>query len=207
MKLPPPKLLKKSAASKEVGIELAGVQFWSDETEHASGFNEMLAGRAVQRLALRLLHKIGLVPEHVETRALYNSVNPAAECGQLEMFVDIFPKNVAANIPPALDITPRQPKPYQLRVAIFGLRNVILQKRSMSRPVSVRKQKYLLDLFEYFCIWKSRQCAKKQKVFLVCYYFLLLSGCRSVCSLLPERHAKIGAHRHSLSLPRWRRLV
>lgn len=53
------------------------------------------------------------------------------------MFVDVFPKLISDRIPPAIDITPREPVPLQLRIALFGLRNVILQKKSMGRPVCI----------------------------------------------------------------------
>ncbi|KAI6222605.1 hypothetical protein M3Y95_00911300 [Aphelenchoides besseyi] len=135
MKFPAPKILRRTD-STDVGIELVAVQFWLSEVEKKSTNNPDLVGRPLQRVALHILRQIGLVPEHIETRALYNSVNPYAECGRLEMFVDIFPKTIDERIPPAIDITPRQPKPFQLRVAVFGLRNVILQKKSMGRPAA-----------------------------------------------------------------------
>ncbi|KAI6228647.1 hypothetical protein M3Y99_01205300 [Aphelenchoides fujianensis] len=135
MKFPPPRIVR-NAQTGDVGIELVGVPFWLSEAEAKSTYNKHFVGRPLQRLALHCLRQVGLVPEHVETRALYNSVNPEAECGVLEMWVDVFPKCIAERIPPAIDITPRQPQPYQLRIAVFGLRNVILQKKSMGRPAA-----------------------------------------------------------------------
>ncbi|CAD5205915.1 unnamed protein product [Bursaphelenchus okinawaensis] len=130
MNLPPPKI---TSSDKGVGIEWAGVTFHVSEIEKEP-FNPDFAGRPIQRLALHILHKIGLVPEHIETRPLYHSVNPEMECGQLEMFVHIFPKAISDRIPATIDISPREPKPYQLRLVIWGLRNVILPKVSFGRP-------------------------------------------------------------------------
>jgi dysferlin len=48
------------------------------------------------------------VPEHIETRTLYNPLRPEIPQGKIQIFVDIFPK--AATIPPPINITPRAPQ-------------------------------------------------------------------------------------------------
>jgi hypothetical protein len=63
-----------------------------------------------ERLALYILHKLRLCPEHVENRPLFNPLQPLIEQGRLELFVDIFPKSQGAP-GPAFNITPRKPKP------------------------------------------------------------------------------------------------
>ena len=63
-----------------------------------------------ERLALYILHKLRLCPEHVETRPLFNPLQPLIEQGRLELFVDIFPKSQGPP-GPVFNITPRKPKP------------------------------------------------------------------------------------------------
>jgi hypothetical protein len=63
-----------------------------------------------ERLALYILHKLRLTSEHVETRPLFNPLQPLIEQGRLELFVDIFPKSLGSP-GPAFTIAPRKPKP------------------------------------------------------------------------------------------------
>ncbi|KAF7647432.1 hypothetical protein LDENG_00172520, partial [Lucifuga dentata] len=67
-----------------------------------------------------------LVPEHVETRPLLNPDKPGIEQGRIEMWVDMFPMDTPAP-GPAIDISPRKPKRYELRVIIWNTDEVILE--------------------------------------------------------------------------------
>ncbi|CAD6184820.1 unnamed protein product [Caenorhabditis auriculariae] len=91
-------------------------------------------GSQLQTVALYVLHQMDLVPEHVETRVLQASMSGASQCGKLKLFVDLFPLSFGP-VPPPLDISPRQPEKYQLRVAILNVSNAIPVKRSFGDPV------------------------------------------------------------------------
>ncbi|CAB1331252.1 unnamed protein product, partial [Coregonus sp. 'balchen'] len=67
-----------------------------------------------------------LIPEHVETRPLLNPDKPGIEQGRIEMWVDMFPKDLPAP-GPAIDISPRKPKKFELRVIIWNTDEVILE--------------------------------------------------------------------------------
>ncbi|XP_072134947.1 otoferlin [Mobula birostris] len=67
-----------------------------------------------------------LVPEHVETRPLLNPEKPGIEQGRIELFVDMFPKDQPAP-GAAIDISPRKPKKYELRLIVWNTDEVILE--------------------------------------------------------------------------------
>ncbi|XP_077384701.1 fer-1-like protein 4 isoform X2 [Festucalex cinctus] len=67
---------------------------------------------------------VRLVPEHVETRSLLSRDKPGLPQGYLHMWADMFPTDVPA--PPPVDIKPRLPVQYELRVIIWNTDDVFL---------------------------------------------------------------------------------
>ncbi|XP_026163454.1 fer-1-like protein 4 [Mastacembelus armatus] len=89
-----------------------------------------------EHAALNVLHRWGemnefvhtalpLVPEHVEVRSLMNQDKPGLPQGYLHMWLDMFPTDVPA--PPTVDIKPRLPEQYELRVIIWNTDDVFLE--------------------------------------------------------------------------------
>ncbi|MGH0152742.1 UNVERIFIED_CONTAM: hypothetical protein FKN15_022842 [Acipenser sinensis] len=66
-----------------------------------------------------------LVPEHVEIRSLLNSEKPGLAQGYVHMWIDMFPVDVPA--PPPVNIKPRLPISYELRVIIWNTDDVFLE--------------------------------------------------------------------------------
>uniref|UniRef100_A0A3P8YY06 Otoferlin n=1 Tax=Esox lucius TaxID=8010 RepID=A0A3P8YY06_ESOLU len=106
------------------------VFFGPTEIEDENGLKK----QTDEHLALTVLNhwedipRVGckLIPEHVETRPLLNPDKPGIEQGRIEMWVDMFPKDMPAP-GPAIDISPRKPKKFELRVIIWSTDEVILE--------------------------------------------------------------------------------
>ncbi|KAB1262325.1 Fer-1-like protein 4 [Camelus dromedarius] len=104
----------------------------SDQRQSSGGESKVVSEVPEEAQALQVLRHwqempglgIQLVPEHVETRPLYHPRNPGLLQGSLHMWIDIFPRDVPA--PPPVDIKPRQPISYELRVIIWNTEDVVL---------------------------------------------------------------------------------
>ncbi|XP_078005284.1 fer-1-like protein 5 [Phascolarctos cinereus] len=83
-------------------------------------------GPPKERLALYLLQAQGQVPEHVETRTLYSNTQPGVDQGKVQLWVDIFPLHLGPP-GPAVNISLRKAKRYELRCIIWETRSVDLQ--------------------------------------------------------------------------------
>ncbi|KAM6946073.1 fer-1-like protein 6 [Aplochiton taeniatus] len=91
-----------------------------------------------EHLSLRILHRwteiagpeCRLVPEHIETRTLYHKSRPGMDQGQLQMWVDMFPVDMPPP-GPSVDISPRKPKGYELRIIIWNTEDVVLEDTNL----------------------------------------------------------------------------
>ncbi|XP_066930260.1 otoferlin-like isoform X4 [Clytia hemisphaerica] len=82
--------------------------------------------------ALHHFHRIpkkgfSLVAEHVETRSLYNPEKPGIEQGKIELWVDMFAMDMPSPGAP-VEITPRKPATYELRVIIWNTEDVLMDE-------------------------------------------------------------------------------
>lgn len=111
-------------------LTFAGKQYSLQEFEANTVIHAHL-GPSRERLALHVLRNQGLVPEHVETRTLYSSHQPNLSQGQIQMWVDVFPKSLGLLGRP-FDITPRKAKKYYVRAIIWNTTDVLLDETSIT---------------------------------------------------------------------------
>ncbi|KAE9421720.1 hypothetical protein Angca_007228, partial [Angiostrongylus cantonensis] len=127
MRVPAPSIIEKEG---DVGIKMLGIETWYSQVK-----KELEARVARDKILGRPLQQLNLVPEHVETRTLHTEMGGKTPCGELRMFVDLFPLSYGA-VPPPLNIAPREPEKYQLRIALFNVSGAIPVKRSFGSPTA-----------------------------------------------------------------------
>uniref|UniRef100_A0A674AYD1 Myoferlin n=1 Tax=Salmo trutta TaxID=8032 RepID=A0A674AYD1_SALTR len=123
--VPPPRLEDDGKALSFNGTQYTLAQFEANKEIHQH------LGPADERISLHVLRTHGLVPEHVETRTLFSSFQPQLSQGCLQMWVDVFPKNMGLPGPP-FDIVPRKAKKYFLRAVVWNTSDVILDETSIT---------------------------------------------------------------------------
>ncbi|XP_067379390.1 dysferlin isoform X11 [Channa argus] len=111
-------------------VHFRGVQYTTADLEDKNESKRHL-GPIKERISLHILRKLGLVPEHVETRPLYSPLQPDIEQGRLMMWLDLFPKSLGPPGPP-FNVTPRKAKKFFLRCIIWNTSDVILDDVSIS---------------------------------------------------------------------------
>ncbi|XP_066479336.1 fer-1-like protein 6 isoform X2 [Tiliqua scincoides] len=104
--------------------------FQEDENEDPVESYEHLALKVLRSWNEIPVAGCKLVPEHIETRPLYHKDKPGMEQGRVQMWVDMFPKDMPLPGPP-VDISPRKPKGYELRVIIWNTEDVILEDENI----------------------------------------------------------------------------
>ncbi|TRY93345.1 hypothetical protein DNTS_007726 [Danionella cerebrum] len=115
---------------KQDRVYFRGQKYTVADLDEGKALNPHL-GPVMERLALLVLRRQALVPEHVETRPLYSPLQPDIEQGRLQMWVDLFPKSLGPPGPP-FNISPRKAKKFFLRCIIWNTRDVILDDVSVT---------------------------------------------------------------------------
>ncbi|XP_029006107.1 fer-1-like protein 4 [Betta splendens] len=92
-----------------------------DEMEEHAALNVLQRWQEMKEF---LPGALPLVSEHVEIRSLWNPDKPGLPQGYLYMWVDMFPTDVPP--PPPVNIKPRSPEQYELRVIVWNTDDVFL---------------------------------------------------------------------------------
>ncbi|XP_054260543.1 otoferlin-like [Macrosteles quadrilineatus] len=117
--LPPPMYCEKSVliGSKEFILDKS--------TKYKEDIDENLALLVLNKWSEIPVVGRPLVPQHVETRALFVKDKTGLERGKLELWVDLFDRS-SGEVPHPVDIKPRKSQEYELRVVILNTARVPL---------------------------------------------------------------------------------
>ncbi|CAL8071098.1 unnamed protein product [Calicophoron daubneyi] len=129
--LPRPQYAGVNEADPQITCRVGEKNFALPEFERGFPATSSHAGPPKERLALHILNELPLVKEHVETRPLFSTLQPNIEQGKLQMWVDIFPSEFGTP-GPAVDISPRKPLEYELRVVVWNTVDTLLQETSIT---------------------------------------------------------------------------
>ncbi|KAM3968476.1 otoferlin [Aphomia sociella] len=119
-----------------------GVEYRDNEREKTY----ISSSECKENICLSLLHQwhtlplcgYHLVPEHVETRTLYNPAKPCADQGKIQMWIDIFPLDTNGLVPPPVDISLPKVEEYELRVIVWDVCGMKFGDNSKTRDLFVR---------------------------------------------------------------------
>ncbi|XP_028856711.1 dysferlin isoform X9 [Denticeps clupeoides] len=111
-------------------ILFRGREYTASDLDEAKPPNPHL-GPLQEQLALFILRRQGLVPEHVEARPLFSPLQPDIEQGRVQLWVDLFPKSLGPPGPP-FNIIPRKAKQFFLRCIVWNTSDVILDDVSVT---------------------------------------------------------------------------
>ncbi|XP_062533076.1 otoferlin isoform X2 [Bombyx mori] len=137
--IPPPFFLDAST------LFINGVEYKDN-----SGFGSSSGSIADRKenICLSILHKwhtlpiIGhhLVPEHVETRSLFNPEKLGFEQGKIQMWVDIYPMENGVYIPPPVNIEPQKVEDYALKAIIRQVKLFRFKDQKIKVPKNIQIQ-------------------------------------------------------------------
>ncbi|XP_056299170.1 dysferlin isoform X5 [Pseudoliparis swirei] len=122
--------LKKPVYHEEE-VHFRGERYTAADLQEDKNVSRRHLGPLKERLSLLILRKLGVVPEHVETRRLLSPLQPDIEQGRLMMWVDLFPKSLGPPGAP-FNVTPRKANKFFLRCVIWNTSDVILDDVSVS---------------------------------------------------------------------------
>ena len=106
-------------------VALIALHHWTDIVSSASSSSSLC-----NQLLNETDGNCKLMSEHVETRSLFHPDSPGIEQGKVEMWVDMF--STAQPPPgPTVDVSPRKPKGYELRVIIWNADEVVCEDEDL----------------------------------------------------------------------------